>query len=157
MVLGWFKGDQKEAGDWTGFLEHGVKLEGKLETSGTFRIDAAVNGTIVSSETLILGDNAQMEGKIEGHQVLISGAFHGTIHAGAKVELQPKSVVSGDVYTPCLIIEPGAFFDGRCHMLSSNTNDAARAPIAIPIRSSSNSNASSNASASTPRPAPPQA
>ena len=101
MVLGWFKGDPKDAGDWTGFLEHGVRLEGK----------------------------------IEGHQVLISGAFHGTIHAGAKVELQPKSVVSGDIYTPCLIIEPGSFFDGRCHMLSSNTTDAAKAPIAIPIRS----------------------
>jgi cytoskeletal protein CcmA (bactofilin family) len=154
MVLGWFKGDPKEAGDWTGFLEHGVRLEGKLETSGTFRIDAAVNGTIVSSETLILGDNAQMEGKIEGHQVLISGAFHGTIHAGAKVELQPKSVVSGDIYTPCLIIEPGSFFEGRCHMLSSNTTDAAKAPIAIPIRSSANSNPA--AAAPAPRPASPQ-
>jgi cytoskeletal protein CcmA (bactofilin family) len=157
MVLGWFKGDPKEAGDWTGFLEHGVKLEGKLETSGTFRVDAAMNGTIVSTDTLILGENAQMEGKIEGHLVLISGAFHGTIHAGSKVELQPKSVVSGDVYTPCLIIEPGAFFEGRCHMLSSNTTDAAKAPIAIPIRSSASATSTATTASAPPRPTPPQA
>jgi cytoskeletal protein CcmA (bactofilin family) len=135
MVLSWFKGDPKDSGEWTGFLERGVKLEGKLETTGTFRVDAAMKGHLVSSETLILGENAQMEGKIEGHLVLIGGQFDGTIHAGSKVEIQPKAVVTGDIFTPCLIIEPGAMFDGRCHMLSAKTSDPARAPIAIPIRS----------------------
>jgi cytoskeletal protein CcmA (bactofilin family) len=135
MVLSWFKGDPKDAGEWTGFLERGVKLEGRLETTGTFRVDAQMNGTLVSTETLILGENAQMEGDIEGHLVIVAGQFHGKIHAASKVEIQPKAVVSGDIYTPCLIIEPGALFEGRCHMLSSSTHDASRAPIAIPIRS----------------------
>jgi cytoskeletal protein CcmA (bactofilin family) len=135
MVLSWFKGDPKDTGEWTGFLERGVKLEGKLETTGTFRVDAAMKGTLVSSETLILGEHAQMEGDIEGHLVIVAGQFDGTIHAASKVELQPTAVVSGDIYTPCLIIEPGGMFDGRCHMISSSTHDATKAPIAIPIRS----------------------
>jgi cytoskeletal protein CcmA (bactofilin family) len=135
MVLSWFTRDGKDAGEWTGFLERGVKLEGKLETTGTFRVDAAMKGTLVSNETLILGENATVEGRIEGHLVIVSGQFEGTIHADSKVEIQPKAVVSGEIYTPCLIIEPGGVFDGRCHMLSSSTHDATRAPIAIPIRS----------------------
>jgi cytoskeletal protein CcmA (bactofilin family) len=135
MVLSWFKGDPKDTGEWTGFLERGVKLEGKLETTGTFRVDASMKGTLVSSETLILGEHAQMEGDIEGHLVIVAGQFDGTIHASSKVELQPTAVVSGDIYTPCLIIEPGGMFDGRCHMISSSTHDATKAPIAIPIRS----------------------
>ncbi len=135
MVLSWFKGDSKDAGEWTGFLERGVKLEGKLETTGTFRVDAAMKGTLVSSETLILGEHAQMEGDIEGHLVIVAGQFGGTIHAASKVEIQPTAVVNGDIYTPCLIIEPGGLFDGRCHMISSSTHDASKAPIAIPIRS----------------------
>jgi cytoskeletal protein CcmA (bactofilin family) len=135
MVLSWFKGDAQDAGEWTGFLERGVKFDGRLEATGTFRVDAHMKGTLVSSETLILGENAEMEGDIEGHLVIIGGQFHGKIHADSKVQIQPKAVVSGEIYTPCLIIEPGALFEGRCHMLSSSTHDASRAPIAIPIRS----------------------
>ncbi len=45
MANKWFgKGEQGEAGEWIGFLDKGVKLEGTLELSGTFRIDAAVKG-----------------------------------------------------------------------------------------------------------------
>jgi cytoskeletal protein CcmA (bactofilin family) len=22
----------------------------------------------------------------------------------------------GDIYTPCLLVDPGGFFDGQCHM-----------------------------------------
>jgi cytoskeletal protein CcmA (bactofilin family) len=135
MVLGWFKGDAKDSGEWTGFLERGVKFEGRLETAGTFRVDAQTKGTLVSSETLILGENSQMEGDIEGHLVILAGQFDGTIRAASKVEIQPKAVVSGEIYTPCLIIEPGALFEGRCHMILSSTQDASRAPVAIPIRS----------------------
>ncbi|MGD0304262.1 MAG: polymer-forming cytoskeletal protein [Candidatus Acidiferrales bacterium] len=135
MVLSWFKGDAKDSGEWTGFLEQGVKFEGRLETTGTFRVDAQMKGTLVSSETLILGENSQMEGDIEGHLVIVAGQFDGTIRAASKVEIQPKAVVSGEIYTSCLIIEPGALFEGRCHMISSSTHDASRAPVAIPIRS----------------------
>jgi cytoskeletal protein CcmA (bactofilin family) len=121
-----------ESGEWTGFLEKGVKFEGRLETAGTFRIDSVATGTIVSAETLILGENASVEGTIEGNFVVISGRFDGTIEAKSKVEIQPKAIVTGEVHTPCLIIEPGAVFDGRCHMLSPAK---ASKPITIPIRS----------------------
>ncbi len=132
MVLGWFDRKRQDSGEWTGFLERGVKLEGRLETTGTFRVDADMKGTLVSNETLILGENAQMEGQIEGNYVIVAGRFDGTIRAFSKVEIQPKAIVTGDVFTPCLIIEPGAIFDGQCHMPSSKENVE---PIVIPIRS----------------------
>ena len=121
-----------DSGEWTGFLEKGVRLEGKLEASGTFRIDSAMKGTLLSDETLILGENATVEGEIMGNYVIIAGRFDGAIHAKGKVEIQPKAIVTGEIHTPCLIIEPGAVFDGRCHMLAKS--EAARA-VTIPIRS----------------------
>jgi cytoskeletal protein CcmA (bactofilin family) len=130
--MGLFERKQDESGEWTGFLEKGVKFEGKLETSGTFRIDSTAKGTIVSTETLIIGENASVEGTIQGNYVIIAGRFDGTIEAKGKVQIQPKAIVTGEVHTPCLIIEPGAVFDGRCHMLS--TTQPAK-PITIPIRS----------------------
>lgn len=132
MAVGWFDRKRQESGEWTGFLEQGVRLEGKLESAGTFRIDCAIKGTLVSEDTLILGEHATMEGQIVGNYVVIAGRFDGTIQACGKVEIQPKAIVTGEIHTPCLIIEPGAVFDGRCHMIAPSQNAK---PITIPIRS----------------------
>jgi cytoskeletal protein CcmA (bactofilin family) len=136
MALPWFDRKNQESGEWTGFLEKGVRFEGKLEVPGTFRLDADVKGTLVSAETLILGENAKVEGVIEGNAVIIGGRFDGTIEARGRVEIQTKAIVTGEVHTPCLIIEPGAVFDGRCHMLAvaQTASEPAKA-ITIPIRS----------------------
>jgi cytoskeletal protein CcmA (bactofilin family) len=132
MPLGWFDRKRQDSGEWTGFLEQGVKLEGRLESSGTFRIDCATKGTLVSHETLILGEHSSVEGEIEGNYVIIAGRFNGIVRAKGKVEIQTKAIVTGEIFTPCLVIEPGALFDGRCHMLSKSQ---AVSPIVIPIRS----------------------
>src|ERR1700690_1787781 len=132
MATGWFDRKRQDSGEWTGFLEQGVRLEGRLESAGTFRIDCATKGTLVSHETLILGENASVEGEIEGNYVIIAGRFNGTIRAKGKVEIQTKAIVTGEIHAPCLLIEPGAVFDGSCHMLG--TTQASK-PVTIPIRS----------------------
>lgn len=132
MAWGWFDRKQQDQTGWTGFLEHGVKVEGRLETTGTFRIDSAMKGTILSEDTLILGEHASVEGEIIGNRVVIGGRFDGTIQARGKVEIQPQAVVTGQVETPCLVIEPGAIFDGQCQMLAQTE---ASKTLTIPIRS----------------------
>ena len=133
--MAWFHKRQEPA-EWTGFLEQGVKVEGKLESTGTFRIDSAMKGTLVSDDTLVLGEHAVIEGQIHGNRVVIAGRFEGKIQAKGRVEIQPNAIVTGEVHTPCLVIEPGAVFDGHCHMLAPA--EAAK-PITIPIRSAGGS------------------
>jgi cytoskeletal protein CcmA (bactofilin family) len=132
MVWGWFDRKQQASTEWTGFLEQGVKLDGRLEATGTFRIDSAMKGTLVSEDTLIVGEHGVIEGEIIGNRVVIGGRFDGTIQARGKVEIRPQAIVTGQIQTPCLVIEPGAIFDGQCQMLSPT--EAAR-PVTIPIRS----------------------
>ena len=117
--------------EWIGFLDKGVRLEGTLELSGTFRLDAQVKGNIISAQTLILGEGARVEGQIEGNHVVVAGRFDGVIFAKGRVEIRPKGVVTGEVHTPCLVIEPGGIFDGRCHMIGASQ---AAKPVTIPIR-----------------------
>ena len=123
--------EQPQPGDWIGFLDKGVKLDGTLELSGTFRIDAEVKGNIITQETLILGENAKVEGKIDGNQIIIGGRFDGVILAKGRVEIQAKGIVTGEIHAPCLVLEAGGIFDGRCHML--NTSEESRS-VTIPIR-----------------------
>jgi len=124
------KGDA-QAGEWTGFLDTGVKVEGTLEVDGTFRFDANMKGTIISRELLLVGESAKIEGQIEGNQVVVAGRVDGVIFAKGRVEIQPKGVVTGEIHTPTLSIEPGGVFDGRCHMLSSKESTQ---PLTIPVR-----------------------
>ena len=136
MALSWFDRKNQDSSEWTGFLEKGVRFEGKLEVAGTFRLDATVKGTLVSTETLILGEHSSMEGTIECNSVIIGGRFDGIVNARGRVEIQTRAIVTGEIHTPCLIIEPGAVFDGSCHMLpaAQTTNETSKI-ITIPIRS----------------------
>jgi cytoskeletal protein CcmA (bactofilin family) len=121
----------QQSAQFAGFLDKSVRLEGTLEFPGTFQLEAQVKGTIISSQTLILGEGAHVEGQIEGAHVVICGRFDGVIFAKGRVEIQSKGIVTGEIHTPCLLIEPGGVFDGQCHMLA--TSEVAK-PLTIPIR-----------------------
>jgi len=123
------KGSSNE--QWTGFIDQGVTLEGTLTVTGTFRIDGNIKGNIISEQTVILGESAKVEGQIEGNRVVISGRFDGVIFAKGRVEIEAKGVVTGEVHSPCMVIDPGGIFDGRCHMLASSD---AVSSVTIPIR-----------------------
>ena len=71
------------------------------------------------------------EGEIQGNQVVVIGRFEGILTAKGRVEIQAKGVVRGEVHTPCLMIEAGGIFDGRCHMTG---NAEGQEPVEIPIR-----------------------
>src|ERR1700716_3965977 len=132
MAWKWPSATKNGAGEeWTGFIDQGVTLDGTLTVTGTFRIDGNVKGNIISEQTVILGEGAKVEGQIEGNRVVISGRFDGVIFAKGRVEIEAKGVVTGEVHSPCMVIDPGGIFDGRCHMLASSD---ASTGVTIPIR-----------------------
>src|ERR1700685_1554475 len=132
MALEW-PGSSKDGAseEWAGFNGVGVTLEGALQLTVTFRIDGNVKGNIISEQTVVLGEGARVEGQIEGTRVVISGRFDGVIFAKGRVEIEAKGVVTGEVHSPCMVIDPGGIFDGRCHMLASSD---ASTGVTIPIR-----------------------
>jgi cytoskeletal protein CcmA (bactofilin family) len=117
--------------EWTGFLDKTVRFEGTLECPGTFRVEGEVKGLLISAHNLILGDEARVEGQIEGNDVVISGRFNGVIFAKGKVEIHNKGIATGEIHSHCLVIEPGGVFDGQCHIIAPS--DSAK-PVTIPIR-----------------------
>ncbi|HEY6240915.1 MAG TPA: polymer-forming cytoskeletal protein [Burkholderiales bacterium] len=122
------------SGEWIGFLDKGVKLEGRIELAGMFRIDCQMKGTIVSESTVMIGENARVEGEINGNQVVIAGRFEGVLTAKGRVEIQAKGIVRGEIHAPCLVIEAGGILDGRCHMTSV---EEGKQSLTIPIRAAS--------------------
>ena len=115
----WMGGSKPEgAEEWTGFLDQGVKIEGTLEISGTFRVDGQVVGTVKCKDKLIVGEKAHIEGEIESSVVMVAGKVTGTVRGTSRIEIAPSGLIEGEVYTSTLVIEAGGVIEGRCHMRS---------------------------------------
>jgi cytoskeletal protein CcmA (bactofilin family) len=63
--------------------------------------------------TLVLSEQAQIEGEIRVSHVVINGTVIGPVHAAEYVELQPKANVTGDVHYRTLEIQLGAVVQGK--------------------------------------------
>lgn len=101
----------------------GTHIDGNINFSGGLRVDGRVTGNIVAlgdkPSTLVLSDQAVIEGKIIVTHAVINGTVAGAIHASEYVELQPKAKVSGDVHYKAMEIQLGASVDGMLHHLSN--------------------------------------
>ncbi len=93
-------------------LGRGVRLEGKLTFSGTVRVDATFQGSIVTDGVLVVGEDAKVDAEIACGTVIVEGEVNGNVVASAAVELRRTAVLRGDVETPSLAVERGARFDG---------------------------------------------
>ncbi len=111
-----------------GFLDKGSHLKGELHFEETFRIDGRFEGKIPSGSELILGDSAEVDAEVHVDRVSINGVFKGTIRAKERVEIHPRARVTGEIQTPVLMIEEGAFFEGSCRM----SGDAASNLVEMP-------------------------
>ena len=100
-----------------GLLEPGIEFEGKLTVaSGLIRINTHLKGEVESPGAVVIADQGEVEGEIRTRFISIAGKVKGTIRASDKVEIKANGVVLGDIHTASLAIEPGGYFDGRCHM-----------------------------------------
>jgi cytoskeletal protein CcmA (bactofilin family) len=106
-------------------LGEGVEVVGDISFSNGLRVDGVVKGTIRSEATLIIGAKGRVDAEITVKRVSINGEFRGIIHAADRVELHKEGRVYGEIYTPCLIIEAGAMFEGKCNMSEARTPRAA--------------------------------
>lgn len=111
-------GHHKESGasDIKAFLGKGSEFEGKLTFNETVRIDGNFKGQIVSTGTVIIGDDAVINAEIVVGNAVISGHVEGNITAKERLELHPPAKVSGSIRAAKLVIIEGAIFDGDCIM-----------------------------------------
>lgn len=106
------------------FLGAGSHFEGKLSFDEVVRIDGEFNGEIQSSDTLIIGDTAEVEGSIQVGHLILSGKFNGQVVASAGIELLGDARVSGVLQTPQLKIAETVSFNGEIKMPAKESGTA---------------------------------
>ena len=111
------KGGSKPHNNIECLIGAGTTVEGSIIFSGGLRVDGRVRGDVIAADdkpgTLVLSEQAQIEGEIRVSHVVINGTVIGPVHASEYVELQPKANVTGDVHYRTLEIQLGAVVQGR--------------------------------------------
>ena len=113
--------------DLNALLGRGSEFDGKLSFEGTVRIDGRFTGTIVTNDTLVVGEGAQVSAEVSCGTIIVHGTITGNVKASVAVELHPPARVNGNVETPVLIVQKGVVFNGQCKM------DAVARPPSGPV------------------------
>src|SRR5438876_8339956 len=114
----------KQSDQVSGFLDKGTNVTGELEFAGTLRIDGNFQGSISTSDTLVIGEHAVVHADIKVGEIEIHGQFFGSIAAKQSVEIFSSGRVRGDIHTPVLTVSPGAMLDGGIHMADGQSAES---------------------------------
>ena len=116
----------------------GTVIEGNIAFSGGLRVDGRVKGNIIAEPgqpgTLVLSEEARVEGEIRVPHIVINGLVLGPVHSSEYVELQGKANVTGDVHYNALEMQLGAVVQGALvHQTQSKSDKVVPLkPAAVP-------------------------
>ncbi len=115
--------------DVVGLLEPGVELEGRMRVArGLVRLNSVFKGEIVSEGSIVVAEQGDVEADLHAKHISISGKVKGAVHATERLEIKEHGVLLGDIYTPCLVVDPGGYLEGQCHMPTPAPEPVAPAP-----------------------------
>ncbi|MEI8085009.1 MAG: polymer-forming cytoskeletal protein [Paludibacter sp.] len=104
------------AGAMYNALTNGSKIVGKIFADTDFRIDGEVEGTISCNGKVVIGQKGFLKGSISCVNAEIIGTVDGDIVVAETLSLRATAIITGDVKTKVLIVEPNAVFNGSCSM-----------------------------------------
>jgi cytoskeletal protein CcmA (bactofilin family) len=106
------------------FIDEGSEIEGRYTFSGTALVNGAFKGEIVSTDTLVIGEQAVVHATIRVGVAIVRGEVVGGLLASERVEMKKNARVFADVEAPVVVIEEGALFEGHCRMTGERPVEA---------------------------------
>ena len=94
-------------------LSSDVEIKGSIKFQNELIIDGKIEGEIISSGILTVGENAEVRGEIKTKSVTVLGKVHGNITVDERCELKTRAQLIGDLKAARLMIEEGATFVGK--------------------------------------------
>ncbi len=118
-------------------IELDCEVEGALSLDGPLLVHGDFRGSIDCRDLVTIGEAGTVQGPIRARQVVIHGSVVGNVSAARDVVLQGSARLHGDVKAPSLVVERGAYFNGRTEMqlpkpIARSVTELAAAPTARP-------------------------
>lgn len=98
----------------TSVIDHGCEAQGRFNFVGTVAMNGKFRGELFAADTLLLGEEGEVEAEVQVAVGIISGVIRGNICGRERIELGRTARIFGNIVTPVLVLEEGAVFDGQC-------------------------------------------
>ena len=112
----------------------GTTIEGNVTFTGGLRVDGEIRGNVTASGenqgTMVVSENARIEGAIDVPHLVINGVVTGPVRSSVSVELQPRARVTGDLEYNSVEIHLGAIVEGRLVHMGSAAGKAVELKLA---------------------------
>jgi cytoskeletal protein CcmA (bactofilin family) len=101
-------------------------IRGQIKSREDLHVDGQVDGTLdVSNCRLTIGSNGKVGAGATAREVDVLGSVSGDVEASKKITIRKGGRLVGDLRTPGIVIEDGAYFKGKIEIV--NTEDPADA------------------------------
>jgi cytoskeletal protein CcmA (bactofilin family) len=109
-------------------LGESLIVHGELSGNEDLTIEGQFEGTInLQGHCLTVGAHGQVKAEIRAGRVVIQGAVNGNITARDRIEIRKTGRVVGDLVSPGISIEDGAYFKGSIEILREGSLETAQA------------------------------
>jgi cytoskeletal protein CcmA (bactofilin family) len=89
-----------------------MNIKGSLQSSENVDLNGQFEGQMDVKARLFIGPQAKAAANLKVAELNVAGAVQGNVDATGRVTLRTGANLVGDVKTPGIVIEDGAFFKG---------------------------------------------
>lgn len=117
LMFGSKKNGKIKANRVSTVVGQGTEIHGNISFTGGLHVDGIVKGNVTgdpnSNSILSLSELGMIEGEVRVPVVILNGSVLGNVFASERVELAPKSKVTGDVTYKLIEMAVGATVNGK--------------------------------------------
>ena len=105
------------------------RVKGEIFGNNDLLFDGSIEGLVQLQEgQLTIGTTAQVTADIIADSVIVYGTVKGNVRAKDRIEIKKDGSVTGDLTTPQILIEDGAYFKGSIEIVTSAEKDTDKDP-----------------------------
>ena len=91
-----------------------IVIKGEVSGSGDVYLDGYLEGTIeLLDGSFTVGSEGCIRANLQARSIVVQGRVDGNLYGLERAELKKSATVVGDIYTPRIAIEDGAFLEGN--------------------------------------------
>jgi cytoskeletal protein CcmA (bactofilin family) len=93
-----------------------VVIKGDISGGGNVYSDGELEGNVDLDGSLTVGPEGRVRANVQARSIVVQGRVEGDLHGLERAELKQSATIVGDIYTPRIAIEDGAFLEGSVHV-----------------------------------------
>ncbi|HEY7303838.1 MAG TPA: polymer-forming cytoskeletal protein [Bryobacteraceae bacterium] len=114
-------------------IGRGMIIRGQVRSGEHIQIDGEVEGGLqLPGYDLTVGAQGRVRADVAAREVEVAGIIDGNVDATKKITVRKGGRLLGDLRTPGIVIEDGAYFKGKIEIVNSETqasaNEASQSP-----------------------------